>query len=241
MDLLTRLVTERKHNIPGGIYHKLQVEMTYNSNRIEGSKISEDQTRLIFETNTINFDKDSNLKIDDAIETVNHFECIKYVIDTLDRPLTEGLIKELHKILKTLTSDSRLEWFVVGDYKKIPNEVGGKMTTKPEKVESEICSLINNYNNKNLITVNDIIEFHYNFECIHPFQDGNGRVGRLIVLRECLKNDIVPFIIEDEIKSFYYRGLREFDSNKGYLIDTCLSAQDKFKKYLDYFEIEYIK
>lgn len=237
-NLLDILKTEKKNNIKGGIYHKIQVDMTYNSNHIEGSRLTHDQTRYIFETNTIGF-TDESIKVDDIVETVNHFRCIDEIIDHANSSLTEKLIKNLHLILKTGTSDSKLDWFAVGDYKKLPNEVGGRDTTLPENVESEIKKLLTSYNNKKEKTLHDIIEFHVQFERIHPFQDGNGRIGRLIMFKECLKHNIVPFIIEDNIKMFYYRGLKEWNNEPGYLTDTCLSAQDKFKKYLDYFRIEY--
>lgn len=232
------LIAEKKNNIKGGIYHKIQVDMTYNSNHIEGSRLTHEQTRYIFETNTIGF-TDESIKVDDIVETVNHFRCIDEIIDHANSSLTEKLIKNLHKILKTGTSDSKLDWFAVGDYKKLPNEVGGRDTTLPENVESEIKKLLSSYNNKKEKTLHDIIEFHVQFERIHPFQDGNGRIGRLIMFKECLKYNIVPFIIEDDIKMFYYHGLKEWNNEPGYLTDTCLSAQDKFKKYLDYFRIEY--
>lgn len=236
--LLDILIAEKKRNIKGGIYHKIQVDLTYNSNHIEGSRLTHDQTRYIFETNTIGF-TDESIKVDDIVETVNHFRCIDEIIDHANSSLTEKLIKNLHRILKTGTSDSKLDWFAVGDYKKLPNEVGGRDTTLPENVESEIKKLLTSYNNKKEKTLHDIIEFHVEFERIHPFQDGNGRIGRLIMFKECLKHNIVPFIIEDDIKMFYYRGLKEWNNEPGYLTDTCLSAQDKFKKYLDYFRIDY--
>lgn len=232
------LIAEKKSNIKGGIYHKIQVDMTYNSNHIEGSRLTHDQTRYIFETNTIGF-TDESIKVDDIVETVNHFRCIDEIIEHANSSLTEKLIKNLHRILKTGTSDSKRDWFNVGDYKKLPNEVGGRDTTLPENVENEIKKLLSSYNNKKEKTLHDIINFHVQFERIHPFQDGNGRIGRLIMFKECLKHNIVPFIIEDDIKMFYYRGLKEWNNEPGYLTDTCLSAQDKFKKYLDYFRIKY--
>lgn len=236
--LLEVLKAEKASKIKGGIYHKIQVELTYNSNHIEGSKLTHDQTRYIFETNTIGI-TDSAVNIDDIVETANHFKCIDTVIDNAAKPLSETFIKQLHLTLKNGTSDSRKDWFVVGDYKKYPNEVGGKITVLPEKVPESIKLLISEYNKIKDKTFNDIIRFHYEFECIHPFQDGNGRIGRLILFKECLKNNIVPFIIDENLKMFYYRGLNEWKSEKGYLIDTCLTAQDKFKKYLDYFRIPY--
>lgn len=237
-NLFEVLKAEKASKIKGGIYHKIQVELTYNSNHIEGSKLTHDQTRYIFETNTIGI-TDSAVNIDDIVETANHFKCIDTVIDNAAKPLSETFIKQLHLTLKNGTSDSRKDWFVVGDYKKYPNEVGGKITVLPEKVPESIKLLISEYNKIKDKTFNDIIRFHYEFECIHPFQDGNGRIGRLILFKECLKNNIVPFIIDENLKMFYYRGLNEWKSEKGYLIDTCLTAQDKFKKYLEYFRIPY--
>lgn len=236
--LLEVLKAEKASKIKGGIYNKIQVELTYNSNHIEGSKLTHDQTRYIFETNTIGI-TDSAVNIDDIVETANHFKCIDTVIDNAAKPLSETFIKRLHLTLKNGTSDSRKDWFVVGDYKKYPNEVGGKITVLPEKVPESIKLLISEYNKIKDKTFNDIIRFHYEFERIHPFQDGNGRIGRLILFKECLKNNIVPFIIDENLKMFYYRGLNEWKSEKGYLIDTCLTAQDKFKKYLEYFRIPY--
>jgi len=232
------LKAEKTSKISGGIYHKVQIELTYNSNRIEGSKLTHDQTRYIFETNTIGFDENA-VNVDDIVETVNHFKCIDMVINSAGHVLNETFIKQLHAVLKSGTSDSRKDWFVVGNYKKIPNEVGGQETTSPKEVSIKIKELLSKYNTKKEKTLEEIIDFHYHFESIHPFQDGNGRVGRLIVFKECLKNNIVPFIIDDNLKMFYYRGLREWKNERGYLLDTCLSAQDKFKKYLDYFKIPY--
>ena len=236
--LLEILQAEKNSRIPGGIYHKVQIELTYNSNHLEGSKLTHDQTRYIFETNTIGIESGA-LNVDDIVETSNHFRCIDYVLEIAKKPLSETLIKELHRILKTGTSDSRLDWFNVGDYKKLPNEVGGKETVSPEKVSDEMKALLTNYNAIKTKTFDDILDFHYRFESIHPFQDGNGRVGRLILFKECLRNNIVPFIIDDELKLFYYRGLKEWISDRGYLRDTCLTAQDKFKLWLDYFKVKY--
>lgn len=236
--LLDILRMEKKQELSGGIYHKIQVDLTYNSNHIEGSRLSHDQTRYIFETNTIGFENGA-VNVDDVVETANHFKCIDMIIDSANYPLSERFIKELHSVLKSGTSDSRKDWFVVGDYKKVPNEVGGRETADPEKVHRLMDELIKSYNQSSKKTLEVIIEFHYEFESIHPFQDGNGRVGRLIMFKECLKNKIVPFIIDDDLKYFYYRGLHEWKSEKGYLIDTCLTAQDEFKKYLDYFKIPY--
>ena len=237
-NLLERLRAEKKSVTKGGIYHKIQIELTYNSNHIEGSKLTHDQTRYIFETNTIGAENDA-LNVDDIIETANHFKCIDMIIDNATHNLTEKFIKELHFTLKSGTSDSRKDWFNVGEYKKLPNEVGGKETTPPETVAQEIKDLLKSYNQKDVHSLEEIIDFHYRFETIHAFQDGNGRVGRLIMFKECLKNNIVPFIIDDNLKMFYYRGLSEWLSERGYLTDTCLSAQDKFKKYLEYFKVPY--
>ena len=236
--LLERLKAEKASALSGGIYHKVQIELTYNSNHIEGSKLTHDQTRYIFETNTIGVENDA-LNVDDIIETANHFKCIDMVIDNATYRLTEKFIKELHFTLKSGTSDSRKDWFNVGKYKKLPNEVGGKETAKPEDTANKIKTILKDYNQKDEHTLEEIIDFHYRFETIHPFQDGNGRVGRLIMFKECLKNNIVPFIIDEDLKMFYYRGLSEWNNEKGYLTDTCLAAQDKFKKYLDYFKVPY--
>ena len=238
--LLDILKLEKESKLKGGIYHKVQIELTYNSNHIEGSRLTHDQTRYIYETNTIGL-TGVVINVDDIVETANHFRCIDLIIDKANLNITENLIKQLHFILKNGTTDSRKNWFIVGDYKKLPNEVGGRATTSPEKVEDEVKSLIEWYNNIKNKTLNDIIEFHYRFEYIHPFQDGNGRVGRLLMFKECLKYNIVPFIIDENLKMFYYRGLKEWKQEKRYLIDTCLAAQDQFKVYLDYFRIEYDK
>lgn len=237
-NLLTILRKEKESKLSGGIYHRLQIDMTYNSNHIEGSLLTHEQTRYIFETNTIGISENA-VNIDDIIETTNHFRCIDMVIDNADEKLTESFIKNLHKNLKTGTSDSRKDWFAVGEYKKLPNEVGGKRTVEPARVSENIKQLLDEYNATTKKNLEEIIDFHVAFETIHPFQDGNGRVGRLIMLKECLKHDIVPFIISDDLKMFYYRDLHEWDKEKGYLIDTCLTAQDRFKKLLDYFQIAY--
>ncbi len=234
--LLQTLRDEKSIRMPGGIYHELQVRMTYNSNHIEGSRLSENQTRLIFETNTI--DVGDGIPVDDIIETVNHFRCIDYVIDAAEEPLTEEIIKELHRILKQSTKDSTLSWFAVGDYKKRANVVGGRETAKPKDVPARMAALISEYESINAVTINDIIRFHYDFERIHPFQDGNGRVGRLIALKECLRFGIVPFIIEDSKKGFYYRGLAEWEKEKSYLTDTCLDGQDTFRRLMSMFDIQ---
>lgn len=236
--LLSILKEEKDSQISGGIYHKLQIEMTYNTNHIEGSQLTHDQTKYIFETKTIGIQNQS-LNVDDIIETVNHFHCVDLAIDLANYKLSESLIKQFHLILKTGTSDSRKVWFKIGDYKLVENEVGGIETCSPDKVNKMMKELLKKYNSKKIVTIDDIIEFHYEFERIHPFQDGNGRVGRLIMLKECLKNNIVPIIINDYLKLFYYRGLKEYKNKKGYLVDTCLSGQDIVKKYLDYFKIKY--
>ena len=234
--LLQTLRDEKSIRMPGGLYHELQVRMTYNSNHIEGSKLSEDQTRLIFETNTV--DVGEGISVDDIIETVNHFRAIDYVIDHAEEPLTEDIIKELHRILKQSTKDSTLSWFAVGDYKKRANVVGGRETAKPKDVPARMKALLSDYESLDAVSIENVIEFHYNFERIHPFQDGNGRVGRLIALKECLRHSIVPFIIEDSKKMFYYRGLSEWESERVYLTDTCLDGQDTFKKLLSMFDIQ---
>ena len=236
--LLDILKEQKSSKYSGGIYHKTQIELTYNSNHIEGSRLTHDQTRYIFETNTIGVEKEV-LNVDDVIETVNHFHCIDIIIDSARAVLTEKFIKDLHFILKNGTSDSRKDWFAVGDYKKLPNEVGGMDTTIPEEVADKMKTLLMEYNAKDAKTFEDILNFNVKFERIHPFQDGNGRIGRLIMFKECLKNNIVPFIVDDNLKMFYYRGLKEWDNEKGYLTDTCLDAQDKYKAYLDYFRIVY--
>lgn len=238
-ELLNVLKEQKDIKLAGGIYHKTQVELTYNSNHIEGSTLTHDQTRFIFETNTIGVDIDKSLNVDDIVETSNHFKCIDYVIENAKKPLTEKFIKQLHFLLKSGTSDSRKSWFNVGEYKKLPNEVGGEETAKPENVKSEMECLLAKYKAKKVKSFEDIVEFHKSFESIHPFQDGNGRVGRLIMFKECLANNIVPFIIDEEHKYYYYRGLKEWNNEKGFLIETCLSCQDKYKAWLDYFKIKY--
>ena len=236
--LLDHLRSETDAQISGGIYHKVQIELTYNSNHIEGSRLTHDQTRYVFETNTIGIER-SSLNVDDIVETVNHFRSIDFIIENANRQLSESMIKQLHMLLKSGTSDSRKSWFAVGEYKRMENEVGGRATTPPEEVSGAMKKLIGSYNQYKRVTLEEILAFHYEFETIHPFQDGNGRIGRLIMFKECLRNGIVPFIIEDEIKLYYYRGLSEWKNEKGYLTDTCLSAQDKFKTYLDNFKIPY--
>lgn len=233
--LLERLWEEKEMKLKGGLYHQTQVKLAFNSNRIEGSRLSEDQTRYIYETNTINMESDETANVDDIIETVNHFTCFDYMLAHADEELTENLIKEFHRLLKSNTSDERKEWFRIGDYKARPNLVGDMKTTVPSKVGGEIQKMLADYHQKKDISVQDIVDFHYRFESIHPFQDGNGRVGRIIMFKECLKNDILPFIIDHEHKLFYYRGLKEYKSEKGYLMDTCLSAQDQYEAIVSYF------
>ena len=238
MPLLAVLRREKEAGLKGGIYHRTQIDLTYNSNHIEGSRLTHEQTRYIFETNTIGFEGES-IRIDDIIETTNHFRCIDFIIERAEERLTEKIIKELHKMLKANTSDSRKEWFAVGEYKHLPNEVGGNETTAPENVHSEMQALLKEYNSIKQKSLENIIDLHQRFECIHPFQDGNGRVGRLIMFKECLANGYVPFIITDELKMFYYRGLQQWNNIRGYLLDTCLTAQDNYKILLDYFRNEY--
>ena len=227
--------------LKGGLYHKVQIDLTYNNNHIEGSKLTHDQTRYIFETSTIGVEKDSAVNVDDIMETANHFCSIDFIIDNACKPLDEEMIKTLHSLLKSGTSDSRKDWFAVGDYKRLPNEVGGIETSEPEKVQEDMAALLSEYNSKEVKELDDILDFHTRFETIHPFQDGNGRVGRLIMFKECLANAVVPFIITDELRWFYYRGLHEWPAIPGYLRDTCLTAQDEFKRILDYFRIPYAK
>ena len=238
--LLSILQEEKRTKYAGGIYHKTQIDLTYNSNHIEGNRLTHDQTRYIFETNTIGVENEV-LNVDDVIETSNHFRCIDLIIDHAASTLSEHFIKKLHHILKTSTSDSHKDWFAVGEYKRLPNEVGGMQTSLPEEVADKMKALLSDYNAVPKKTLDDILDFHVRFERIHPFQDGNGRVGRLIMFKECLKYNIVPFIIEENLKLFYYRGLKEWYNEKGYLTDTCLTAQDKYKAYLDYFRIPYEK
>ena len=236
--LLKALQEQKDSNMKGGIYHHTQIELTYNSNHIEGSRLTEEQTRYIFETNTIGI-TDKAVKVDDIIETTNHFRCVDYIIDHACDNLSEGMIKHLHGLLKSGTSDALKPWFAVGGYKRLPNEVGGFETVEPRKVGAEIRDLLKEYRTKKTVDLHDILDFHQRFELIHPFQDGNGRVGRLIMFKECLHHGIVPFIITDELKMFYYMGLREWPRTPGYLTDTCLTAQDHYKSVLDYFKIKY--
>lgn len=233
--LVERLQDEQDAKLKGGLYHQTQIKLTYNSNRIEGSQLSEEQTRYIFETNTIHTEPHETASVDDIIETVNHFACFDYMLTHALEELTEDMIKTFHQLLKRNTSDERKAWFRVGDYKTRPNMVGDTKTTALENVTAEMEKLLMDYHQKKMISVEDIIDFHYHFEKIHPFQDGNGRVGRIIMFKECLKHDVVPFIIDHEHKLFYYRGLKEYTSEKGYLVDTCLSAQDHYKKLVAYF------
>ena len=236
--LLAILQEEKASKYSGGIYHKTQIDLTYNSNHMEGSRLTHDQTRFIFETNTIGIENEV-VNVDDIIETTNHFRCIDMIIDHVKTELNEKFIKELHFILKSGTSDSKKDWFAVGNYKKFPNEVGNMKTPLPEEVDNLMKDLLKEYNSKKEKTFEDILDFHVQFERIHPFQDSNGRIGRLIMFKECLKYNIVPFIIEDNLKMFYYRGLKEWNNERGYLVDTCLGAQDRYKACLDYFRINY--
>ena len=236
--LLLALKEQRESNMRGGIYHRSQIELAYNSNHIEGSRLTKEQTRYIFETNTIGI-ADEAVRVDDIIETTNHFRCFDFIIDHAKEPLTERMIKQMHQMLKAGTSDVRKSWFNVGDYKRFPNEVGGIETTDPKLVGKAVRDLLKAYKEKEKVTLVDILDFHWKFESIHPFQDGNGRVGRLIMFKECLNHDIVPFVITDELKMFYYRDLHEWQHVQGYLADTCLTAQDHYKALLDYFHIRY--
>lgn len=236
--LLNILKAEQSSKQHGSIYHKIQIDLTYNSNHIEGSQLTHDQTRYIFETNTIGME-DNTVKVDDIVETANHFKCIDMIIENANYKPSEHFLKELHGVLKNGTSDSRKAWFAVGDYKRQPNEVGVHATTSPEQVAAKMKTLLSKYNRKNKHTFEELLDFHYQFESIHPFQDGNGRIGRLILFKECLRNNIVPFIITDKIKMFYYKGLNEWPKNHERLIDTCLAAQDQMKAVLDYFKISY--
>ena len=235
--LLITLREQKVSRLKGSIYHRTQIDLTYNSNHIEGSKLTHDQTRYIFETNTIGI-TDQTVNVDDILATVNHFRCIDFIIDHAEERLTEKFIKHLHLLLKSGTSDSRKDWFAVGDYKRLPNEVGGQETCPPEDVHKELKTLLTDYYHNRQQTFENILNFHVRFEQIHPFQDGNGRVGRLLMFKECLANNIVPFIITDELKMYYYRGLREWGHINGYLTDTCLTAQDQYKDLLEYFKIE---
>lgn len=238
MPLLIVLRQEKGARLKGGIYHRTQIDLTYNSNHIEGSRLTHDQTRYIFETNTIGVEGET-IRVDDIIETINHFRCIDLIIDRAEERLSEGLIKELHSMLKQGTSESRKEWFMIGDYKRLPNEVGGNETTPPNEVRSAMRLLLKEYNAIKQKSLDDILDMHQRFEAIHPFQDGNGRVGRLLMFKECLANGIVPFVITDELKMFYYKGLQQWPRVREYLRDTCLTAQDNYKQLLDYFRIEY--
>ena len=237
--LLATLREQKEMKLKGGIYHKTQIDLTYNSNHIEGNRLTHEQTRYIFETNTIGVMADETLNVNDIMETVNHFRCIDLIIDKAEEPLSEALVKTLHGMLKSGTSDSRKDWFAVGDYKRLPNEVGGEATCEPGKVHDSMRRLMENYNARTQHSLEEILDFHVRFEKIHPFQDGNGRVGRLIMFKECLRNGIIPFIITDELKLFYYRGLREWGHIDGFLTDTCLTAQDQYKAFLDFFRIQY--
>ena len=235
VNVLDVLREQKEMGLKGNLYHNTQIIFAYNTNHIEGSKLTEDQTRYIFETNTILFEGQTVASVDDILETANHFKLVDYMLDVAEEKLTEEIIKEFHKILKEGTSDSRKEWFNVGDYKKLANEAGNMQTSLPKNVVKDMAKLMEWYNSLEEITIKEIIEFHYRFERIHPFQEGNGRVGRIIMFKECLKNNIVPFIILDKEKLFYYRGLKEYKNEKGYLLDTCLNAQDQYKKMVEYY------
>ena len=237
MPLLAILREQKQMHLKGSIYHRTQIDLTYNSNHIEGSRLTHEQTRYIFETNTIGV-TDESINVDDIIETTNHFRCIDLIIDRTEEKLSERFIKELHQILKTGTSDSRKDWFAVGDYKRLPNEVGGRDTTLPENVSKEMKALLKEYNDQKEKSFDDILDLHHRFECIHPFQDGNGRIGRLIMFKECMANGFIPFIITDELKMFYYRGVQQWPDIKGYLRDTCLTAQDRYKAIMEYYRIK---
>ena len=236
INVLGMLREQKEMKLKGNLYHRTQVSFAYNTNHIEGSTLTEDQTRYIFETNSILFEGATVAKVDDILETANHFKLVDYMLDVADKKLTEKMIKEFHRILKEGTSDSRVEWFNVGEYKQRANTIGsGIKTTLPNNVEKEMSKFIDWYNSLKQITINEIIEFHYRFECVHPFQDGNGRIGRIIMFKECLKNNIIPFIILDKDKLFYYKGLKEYKNEKGYLVDTCLNAQDQYIKMIEYY------
>jgi len=236
--LLLRLTEEKENRLKGGIYHRTQIELTYNSNHIEGSRLTKEQTRYIFETNTLGVTTEST-RIDDILETVNHFRCIDYVIDHATGKITEAHIKQLHRLLKTNTSDSQKTWFAVGEYKRLANEVGGEETVQPEEVHKRMKLLLNEYNTLKQVGIDDILDFHVQFERIHPFQDGNGRVGRLLMFWQCLQAGVAPFIITEELRLYYYRGIQQWGNVNGYLRDTCLTAQDNYKAALDYFKIKY--
>jgi len=236
--LLARLREEKETKLKGGIYHRTQIDLTYNSNHIEGSRLTKEQTRYIFETNTLGITTE-NTRIDDIMETVNHFRCIDFVIDHATDKITEPLLKQLHLILKSNTSDSQKPWFAVGDYKRLANEVGDQETVQPADVHKHMKALLADYNAIKKVTLDDIIDFHVRFERIHPFQDGNGRVGRLLLFWQCLQNGIVPFIITDKLRLYYYRGIQNWGETNGYLRDTCLTAQDQYTALLDYFKIKY--
>ena len=235
VNVLDVLREQKEMGLKGNLYHNTQVIFSYNTNHIEGSKLTEDQTRYIFETNTILFEGQTVASVDDILETVNHFKLVDYMLDVAKEKLTEEMIKEFHRILKEGTSDSRKEWFNVGEYKKLANEAGNMQTSLPKNVAKDMSKLMEWYNSLEKVTIKEIIEFHFRFERIHPFQDGNGRIGRIIAFKECLKNDIVPFIILDKDKLFYYRGLKEYKSEKNYLVDTCLNAQDQYIKLIEYY------
>ncbi len=237
INVLNILREQKEMKLKGNLYHNTQIIFAYNTNHIEGSKLTEDQTRYIFETNTILFEGETIASVDDILEMANHFKLVDYMLDKAEENLTEDMIKEFHRLLKEGTADSRKEWFKVGDYKQVVNEAGSTKTTSPKYVQMDMTKLMDWYNSLSKITIKEIIEFHARFEKIHPFQDGNGRVGRIIIFKECLKNNIIPFIILDKDKLFYYRGLKEYQNGgeKGYLIDTCLNAQDQYAEIMKYY------
>lgn len=231
MNVYKLLQYEMKNGIKNGLYHLTQIKFAYNSNHIEGSKITENQTREIFDKGNFIAEENSITKLNDIFETINHFEAFKFILNNAHKKLDEKMIKQIHLILKDRCSDS-----TIGEYKKRPNIIGDfTLTTKPQMVQKEIKNLLVEYEKHKLITLDEIINFHYKFEKIHPFEDGNGRVGRLIMFKECLKNDILPFIIEDESRQFYYRGLKQYQTQKGFLLDTCLLSQDNYKNIVEYF------
>lgn len=237
VNLLKVLREQKEMKLKGSLYHNTQIIFSYNTNHIEGSRLTENQTRFIYETNTILFETNEIARVDDILETTNHFKMVDYVLDVAEEQLSEEIIKEFHKILKEGTSDSRKDWFNVGEYKKLPNEAGNIKTSLPKNVQRDIRKLLEWYNSLKNVSIYEIIEFHSKFEKIHPFQDGNGRVGRIIAFKECLKNGIIPFIILDDDKVFYYRGIKEYQTGgeKGYLIDTCLNAQDQYEAMIKYY------
>ena len=232
------LIEQKNMNLSGNLYHKTQIEFAYNTNHMEGSTITPDETASIYDTGTILTSSDKVIVLKDATETKNHFTLFKYMLDTIEAPLTEEMIKKFHFILKDGTlNDSEKEWFNIGEYKKKKNFVGDIITSLPQDVEKDMKKLLDSYNKLTEKKLEDIIDFHVKFESIHPFQDGNGRVGRMIMFRECLYNNIMPFYIEDRNKDFYIRGIKKYqlENEKGYLIDTCLNSQDNYTKMVEFF------